>query len=237
MKAPVNIPHAVQLAWDLRREGTDAADTGLSVPKLVGAAIALADRDGLSGVSIRKLSRELGFTPMAVYRHVQSRDELLVLMFDVALGAPPNAITQASTWQQGVRLWGTELFARYQHHAWLLDTPPPGLPTTPNHIMWVESFLAVIGSTHLSLQQQLDAALLVDGHARYIAYLRRLGHQAGADDDRAQPSSWLRSLINHTTHPNFSAVVNEGVLNDATGPDFAFGLDCIIDGLAMRVPA
>ena len=45
---------------------------------MVGRALALADAGGLDALTIRRLAQELGVTPMALYWHFRSKDELLV---------------------------------------------------------------------------------------------------------------------------------------------------------------
>jgi AcrR family transcriptional regulator len=229
-----DLPHLARLAWTLRDTELGDVDRGLNAGKVVRAAIALADEEGLNGLSIRQLGQRLGFATMAVYRHVRSRDELLVLMVDVALGPPPDSVSEASIWQDAVRSWGCSLFARYQAHPWLLDVPALGLPTTPNHVDWLEVFLAKAAPPGLALPHQLDAALLVDGHARYSAHQLRLGRERAVDATEVPPTVWLPSLVDRATHPHFADALASGVLSDDTGPDFEFGLNCIIDGLATR---
>jgi TetR/AcrR family transcriptional regulator, tetracycline repressor protein len=58
------------------RPPSPARDT-LSRPRVVKEALALLDREGAHGFSIRRLAEHLGVTPMAVYNHVASRDDLL----------------------------------------------------------------------------------------------------------------------------------------------------------------
>ncbi|HEX2806134.1 MAG TPA: TetR family transcriptional regulator [Kineosporiaceae bacterium] len=43
----------------------------------MAAGIALADRDGLNGLSPRRLAQELGVNPMSLYHHVRDKDALL----------------------------------------------------------------------------------------------------------------------------------------------------------------
>ena len=66
------------------------------------AAVALADEAGLESVTMRSLAHELGVVPMALYKHVADKDELLDGMVDVVIGefAPPDP---ALGWQDGVR--------------------------------------------------------------------------------------------------------------------------------------
>ena len=54
--------------------------------QVVSAAIALADDAGLDAVSLRRVADRLGVTPMALYRHVASKDDLLDAMADRLYG-------------------------------------------------------------------------------------------------------------------------------------------------------
>jgi AcrR family transcriptional regulator len=227
-------PHYAKLAWKLLPRVGSEQTKRLNTRKVVQGAIDLVNKEGLENLSIRKLSEQLGFTTMAVYRHIESREELLILMMDMGLGIPPDLIRKASCWQQAVRSWGNELLARYQGHPWLLDLPSPGLPSTPNHILWVEYILQAMQPCKLSLQQKLDAALLIDGHVRNIANLTRQDKTGKSKVEAIPPSTWLRQFIDPRAYPHFWQVLQEGVLEDEAGPELTFGLDCIITGLEAR---
>jgi AcrR family transcriptional regulator len=54
--------------------------------QVVSAAMALADEAGLDAVSLRRVADRLGVTPMALYRHVASKDDLLDAMADRLYG-------------------------------------------------------------------------------------------------------------------------------------------------------
>ena len=64
-----------------RKPTIDAAD-------ITRAAIAVADAEGLAAVSMARVAQEMGNATMALYRHVKSKDELLTLMGDAAIGRP-----------------------------------------------------------------------------------------------------------------------------------------------------
>src|SRR5690348_243972 len=55
---------------------------GLSRDRIVAAGIAVADRDGLSAVSIRRIAAQLNASPMALYYYVPSKRDLLNLILD-----------------------------------------------------------------------------------------------------------------------------------------------------------
>ena len=63
----------------------------LSRERVLRAAVALADEHGVEAISMRRIAGELGVVPMALYKHVSSKDELLDGMIDVVVGeiGPP----------------------------------------------------------------------------------------------------------------------------------------------------
>ena len=66
------------------------------------AAVTLADDAGIDAVSMRNLARELGVVPMALYKHVTNKEELLDGMVDVIVAEidPP---TQGARWKDTIR--------------------------------------------------------------------------------------------------------------------------------------
>jgi TetR/AcrR family transcriptional regulator, tetracycline repressor protein len=65
---------------DPRRQEPDSEDAGrarLSKRAVVDRALKLADTEGLDALTIRKLAQDLGVTPMALYWHFRSKDDLL----------------------------------------------------------------------------------------------------------------------------------------------------------------
>ena len=62
--------------------GTRGPRAKVTTSQAVDVAISVANTDGLDAVTVRRLAAELGISGMAVYTHVGSRDDLLVLMVD-----------------------------------------------------------------------------------------------------------------------------------------------------------
>ena len=63
----------------------------LNRDRVLRAAVALADEAGIEALSMRKLAEELGVVPMALYKHVAGKEELLDGMVDIVIGevGPP----------------------------------------------------------------------------------------------------------------------------------------------------
>ena len=57
----------------------------LNRDRVLRAAVELADESGIAAVSMRGLAKELGVVPMALYKHVADKDELLDGMVDVII--------------------------------------------------------------------------------------------------------------------------------------------------------
>ena len=69
---------------------------------MLRAAVALADAAGIDALSMRNLAQELGVVPMALYKHVANKEELLDGMVDVIVGEidPP---APGADWKTAVR--------------------------------------------------------------------------------------------------------------------------------------
>ena len=64
---------------------------------MLTVAVALADRDGIEALSMRKLGQELGVDAMALYRHVRSKDDLLDGIVEVIVGEIERAAAGPAT--------------------------------------------------------------------------------------------------------------------------------------------
>jgi AcrR family transcriptional regulator len=63
-----------------------ARGRALSIEQIGRAALKIVDEDGLRELTMRRLADELGTGPASLYRHVSSRDDLLVEVADLVLG-------------------------------------------------------------------------------------------------------------------------------------------------------
>lgn len=75
----------------------------LNPERVVNAAIALAEEEGLVAVTVRRLTRGLGVTPMAFYWHFRNKDELLDDMADAVLAHVEPSADRAMPWADQLR--------------------------------------------------------------------------------------------------------------------------------------
>jgi TetR/AcrR family tetracycline transcriptional repressor len=75
----------------------------LTRDEIVSAALGLADRDGMEALGIRRVARELGVTPMALYRYVESKEELLDLLRESLWSRLDLKASRDLTWRNELR--------------------------------------------------------------------------------------------------------------------------------------
>ena len=224
---------ALRALW--RHEDAPVArKRGLTVQGIVEAAVKLADAEGLAAVSMGRVADRLGFTPMALYRHVAGKDELLQLMFDGAVGEPPAVLAPASEggWRSGLERWARELLAVLRRHRWALEIPISGAPLTPNRLAWLDRGLQAQEATGLSEDEKAAAVLLLNGHVFWWARLE--GDLSGAGGEDPGSGALLSSLVDAERFPALHRALAAGFLEDETD-DFAWGLERILDGVGQLV--
>ncbi len=247
--AEVELPRLLRLMWGRGEPPRPGPKPALTIAAIAQAAVELADADGLSAVSMSKVAAALGYTTMSLYRYVQSKDELLVVMTDHAYG-PPNPDRDTGNWRTWLEQWAWDFRAALLRHPWLIDITPTEPPLGPNQLRWMEQGLASMAGVGLPEQQKLSALLLVDV---YVLGQTRLAHAIapaarppahGEDVENPEPpgidlyGQRLVQLIDAETFPAMWAAVSSGSLDDDTdfaSEEFGFGLQVVLDGIAARI--
>ena len=79
-------------------DGGDGGRARLSKRAVVDRALKLADTDGLDALTIRKLAQDLGVTPMALYWHFRSKEDLLEGMAEQVWGEIDVRVDPSVPW-------------------------------------------------------------------------------------------------------------------------------------------
>jgi AcrR family transcriptional regulator len=130
--------------------------------ELTAAAIALADRDGLDAVTMRRVAASVGTGPASLYRYVAARDELIDLMVD-AVAAEYELALPSGDWLADLVGFARQTRTIMRRHPWLvpLVTGQPGIG--PNSLDLVEHALAVLADHPATAGLKLQAFAMLNG--------------------------------------------------------------------------
>ncbi|WP_205471286.1 TetR/AcrR family transcriptional regulator [Nocardioides sp. SYSU D00038] len=212
----------------------------LSVDDVVDAAIAMADAEGLAGVSMRGLAQRLGLAPMSLYTYVPGRNELVALMVDQVLARrelPPLPDGLRARLETVARVHHAEALA----HPWLLDVTGirPWLgPGAADRYEWQLSAVEGVGLDDVEMDQTV--ALLV-GFASSIAHAEHEKRRAERESGQSELAWWeanaeeLGRVMSGREYPLAGRVGQAAgeAYQAASDParELEFGLARIVDGV------
>ncbi|WP_018656343.1 TetR/AcrR family transcriptional regulator [Actinomadura flavalba] len=242
------LPRSVELAWGLRPAPGKGPARTLALGDIVAAGLRVGESDGLAAVSMGRVAREVGVSTMALYRYVESKNELLALMADAAVGPPPADLPDPGTdWRAGLEAWTRALRASAASMAWLLRVPIGGPPIMPNAVAWMETGMRAMRGMGVDAATRLGVLVLVNGFVRTQVSLESdladAAAAVAAQGGVAAPDGGLGALLTRldaAAYPELASVIASGVLQQEgfsadTDADFEFGLGVLMDGLEALV--
>lgn len=209
-----------------------AERTPLDRGRVVAAAIVLADRDGLDALSMRRLADALGVTPMALYKHVDNREQLIDLMVDT-LVAQISPAGEGLAWQAAVRARVLAARAVTRQHTWAQQAIETRTGASPIVLGHMDSLMATMFAGALS-------ADLVH-HAMHALSTRMWGFTRDVMPTPVVPNDPAeRARAFAEFGRSYPAIVRMATTASHAGEDcdsdaeFAFALDLLLDGVARR---
>ncbi len=231
--------HEVELLW---RDEPSSARPGLSLDRIVRAAIEVADADGLAGLSMRKVADRLGFTSMSLYRHVPGRDQLVTLMRDAVMGeiahlAEPAAAPSADGWRVRLATLAREGWEIRRRHPWLAEVRGTRHLPGPNGVAHYEQLLNAVADTGLAPGEVVAVVDLVgrfvDAEATRLVEVARMERHSGVTEEEWWGArSTLYARLDH--YPTLSSLWEAGGF-DERQDSFEFGLRTLLDGVEALI--
>jgi AcrR family transcriptional regulator len=231
----VDQARSMELLWGMAERPTRGPKPNLSLERIVQAAIALADAEGIGAVSMQRVAAEFGFTTMSLYRYVPGKTELLDLMIDTTVGPPPDLAAIPGGWRPKLAEWARTTYAGFQAHPWFLGVAL-GRLMGPNQVGWLERAVAAMADTPLRGQEQIDAVLTVNGYVRSLA---PFAQPATPLQDGLSVEDFSAGMVHlmRTNADRFPAL-NQAIADGAFGTDdndIEFGLQRILDGIEAYI--
>lgn len=234
----------IDLLW---REHPDAPAGGSRGPRarvstgaVVDAAVRLADAEGLAAVTIRRLGDALGVSAMSLYTHVNSRDDLLVLMADHVHARMERPPFGRLGWRSRVRLVAEANLALIRAHPWVTDVADERTALGPGTIAKYDHELEAFTPLRLD-PVTCDAALrfVLDFARAGAVAMRPRPHAADLAEHWPEWGGRLAAYLGdrHPLAQTVGAAAGEamGGASDATLA-WDFGLARVLDGLAALAP-
>jgi TetR/AcrR family transcriptional regulator, tetracycline repressor protein len=218
-----------------RKSRQDASDRITLTPRtVVEGALALADAEGLGALTIRRLANELGVTPMALYWHFRSKEELLDGMAARIFEEVDLSMDASATWQEQLRaLLGSivDVLRAHPSTAILLSTrtvsSEDGLRATEVALdILRRGGFSPTEATQIARHALSTVTNLVSGEPGVVAR-EESGELLGA---RRRARLFLESLLPE----RYPRLVEAAIpLSEGVDPDtyFAFGLDLLLAGI------
>ena len=142
--------------------------------RVVAAAVALADRDGLAAVSIRRVAAKLAVRPMSIYTYITSKDELLDLMAEAVVSEVLVTQPLPSDWRTAVETIAVQSHQVFVAHPWLAAVSHQRPSLGANALHHAEQLLAAIAPLDLPAEEAWEILFLVNdytlGHALRVAH-------------------------------------------------------------------
>ncbi len=199
--------------------------------RVLRAAIAQADDGGLDALSMRKLADALEFAPMALYRHVANKDDLIDGMVDVVF-SEVELPAPGPDWRTAMRRRAISLRDALLRHRWAIglmeSRANPGAASLRHHD-------AVIGSLRaggFDMPMAAHAYSLLDSYIYGFALTKmNLPFDSGAEV--AEVAETMLEPFPMDAYPNLVAFISEHAMQPGYdyGDEFEYGLDVILDGI------
>ena len=120
------------------------AEATLTRERIVAGATAIADKEGLGALSMRRIAVELDVATMSLYRHVRDKDDLLTVMIDAAF-ADWQAPKGGNDWHEALGEAARELWRIFRRHVWLAPAYSLTRPlVVPSGLAYTEQVLATL---------------------------------------------------------------------------------------------
>jgi len=235
-KAQVRKAHRLPtLPWS-RRNRHESERVPLTREQIVGAAIHVADEEGLDALSMRRLGQELNAGATSLYWHVRNKDELLDLILDEIIGEVRAETKPAEGWRDQLAEISRALrqvLLRHANIAPVMGERPTLGPNSIDALDWMIGILRKAGFD--DLRAALASNTVINWAAGYAVFEARdpiVGPNV-SEQDRAQYAEEIRAMLAALPadrYPNASALAPL-TAKLKSEDQFEWGLQRVLDGL------
>ncbi len=213
----------------------------LSRDRVLEAAVAFADENGIESLSMRKLGEALGVEAMSLYNHIANKAQLLDGMVDVVFGEIDLPSVEADTrldWRTAMRCRAVSARQALRRHPWAIglmeSRTTPGSATLRHH----DAVLGCLRTAGFSIELTAHAYSLLDSYIYGFA-LQEATLPFDSGDETAAVAKEIMGQMPPDAYPYLTEFAVEHVLKPGYdyGDEFEIGLEYILDGLGRAAAA
>jgi AcrR family transcriptional regulator len=209
----------------------------LSRERVLRAAIAFADENGIDSLSMRKLGQELGVEAMSLYKHVANKDDMLDGMVDVVfseIDLPSNGVH----WKTAMRQRAVSARAALTRHPWAIGLTESRMKPGPANLQHHDSVIGCLREAGFSIEMTLHAYSALDSYIYGFA-LQERSLPFDAPNDVGGVAGNMLSQFPADQYPHLAETVVEHIVKSGWeyADEFEFGLDLVLDSFEQRAMA
>jgi AcrR family transcriptional regulator len=203
----------------------------LSRERVLRAAVALADREGVSSLTMRKLAKELGVEAMSLYHHVAGKDALLDGMVDLVF-SEIDLPASGRDWKAAMRqraISAREVLAR---HPWAIALMESRSTPGPANLRHHDAVIGCLRQAGFSVALTAHAYSILDAYIYGFA-LQEASLPFAGPEETAEVAQAIMAGFPADAYPHLTELAVQHVLQPGYdyGHEYEFGLDLILDGL------
>ncbi len=206
----------------------------LNRERILNAALAMADADGLAALSMRKLGQRVGVEAMSLYNHVANKDELLdglldLVIAEIALPAP------GEPWREGMYRRVHSAREMFLRHPWALQLMETRKNPGPAHLRYYDAVIGCLRESGFSLELTAHAFAVLDSYLfGFVLQEFKLQTELGGVVDEL--ATEMAQKLPVDVYPYFSEMVAWHAAKPGYrfGDQFDWGLALVLDGLAAQ---
>jgi AcrR family transcriptional regulator len=200
--------------------------------RALATAVAIADAEGLAGLTMRRLAQELGVEAMSLYHHVPNKDAILDGMVDLVFAEVELPADDGTKWADAMRRRAVSARAALKRHPWaisIMDSrSSPGAATLRHHD-------AVIGACRragFSVAMAAHAFSMLDSYI-YGFVLQEVNLPFDDTSDLKPVVDSIMLPFSAADYPYLVEFTTDYILKPgySYGAEFAYGLDRILETL------
>jgi AcrR family transcriptional regulator len=203
---------------------------GLSRHQVARAALQILDREGLDGLTMQRIARDLGVGTMTLYGYFRSKDELLDAVIDVAV-QQAQPLSGEGSWRDQLHELIHRAHRNLTRHPALVQIRFRQPVLRPEALRFAEAALRILHGAGFESAEATKAFRLL---FTYVFGFAGLSPEQTADEARRQAAAAI-AILAPEDYPNLTRASAEASTAMAGEEQFEYGLERILDGLEARL--